>query len=110
MKPFQVFISELPSFNELLDIYLELRLHFQELGFSDNDLAKPPTYTEKMMRLFHRYQDAQQYLLKKVNDYGFDMSWSEFLEHMKPLLKNIDDLTPLSNVNYKRDDSGDEDY
>ena len=95
----------------LLEIYLELRQHFQEIGFSESDLEKPPTYTEKMMRLFHKFGDTQKALFQQVNDYGFKTEWGEFINFISPLLQKINDITPLSENGYsKRDDSGDEDY
>ena len=52
LKPYEYFINEYFILRKLLETYLELRQHFQELDFSENDLESPPTYTEKMMTLF----------------------------------------------------------
>lgn len=110
MKPYEKFLSETTSLRELLGIYLELRQHFQELGFTEKELERPPKYTEKMMRLFHRFGDTQKYLFQQVKDYGFDIGWDEFVSHIEPKLKKINELTPLKDGNSKRDDSGYEDY
>jgi vacuolar-type H+-ATPase catalytic subunit A/Vma1 len=111
MKPYEKFLHDRVGLRHLLEIYLELRQHFQEIGFSESDLEKPPTYTEKMMRLFHKFGDTQKALFQQVNDYGFDVGWNEFIEFMSPLLQKINEITPLSKNGYsKRDDSGDEDY
>jgi hypothetical protein len=99
MKPFEKFLSHSSGLRELLDIYLELRQHFQKLGFSEKDLEKPPKYTQKMMSLFHKFGDTQKALLQQVNDYGFNVEWNEFTDHVKPLLAKIDELTPLKNGN-----------
>ena len=111
MKPFEKFLNDTLGTKELLETYLELRQEFQRLGFSENDLEKPPTYSPMMMRLFHKFGDTQKALFKQVNDYGFDVEWNEFIEFMSPILQKINDITPLSENGYsKRNDSGDEDY
>jgi len=51
MKPFQKYLNNSPFLNELLETYLELRRHLQELGFSESELDSPPQYTFKMMSL-----------------------------------------------------------
>lgn len=111
MKPFEKFLHDRVGLRHLLEVYLELRQHFQELGFGESDLEKPPMYTNKMMSLFHKFGDVQKALFQQVKDYGFDIEWNEFVDFMTPLLKKINDITPLSENGYsKRDDSGDEDY
>ena len=102
MKPFENFLEHSTSLRELLDIYLELRQHFQELGFSEEDLKSPPTYTQKMMSLFHKFGDTQKALFQQVKDYGFDITWNDFIEYVKPMLSKIDEITPLSHGNNKR--------
>jgi cell fate (sporulation/competence/biofilm development) regulator YlbF (YheA/YmcA/DUF963 family) len=95
MKPFEKFLNHTLGAKELLEIYLELRKEFQELGFSESDLSNPPTYTSKMMHLFHRFGDVQKSTLKQVNDFGFDITFDEFMGYIQPLMKKIDELTPL---------------
>jgi hypothetical protein len=102
MKPHEKFLNESIGLKELVEIYLQLRQHFQEIGFSDSDLEKPPTYTPLMMSLFHKFGDTQKALFRQVKDYGFNIDWNEFTNYMKPILTKIDEITPLSHVNYKR--------
>lgn len=109
MKPFEKFLSHSTGCRELLDIYLELRLHFQELGFSEKDLEKPPTYTKLMMSLFHKFGDTQKALFQQVKDYGFNINWNEFTKYMQPILNKIDEITPLNHGNYERGNQGNED-
>jgi hypothetical protein len=40
MKPFEKFLNDTLGTKELLEIYLELRQHFQELGFSEDEVEK----------------------------------------------------------------------
>jgi len=95
MRPFEKFLNDTLGTKELLEIYLELRQHFQELGFSESDLTSPPTYTEKMMTLFHKFGDSQKYLFRLVNDYGFNVDFTEFMRYIQPLMRKIDEITPL---------------
>jgi hypothetical protein len=110
MKPHEIFLNESLGLKELVEIYLQLRQHFQELGFSEKDLKKPPTHTPLMMSLFHKFGDTQKALFRQVKDYGFNIDWNEFTNYMKPILTKIDEITPLSHVNYKRGNQGDEDF
>lgn len=94
----------------MLNIYFELREEFKRLDFSEEDLEAPPVYSEKMWHLKSLFGKNQNALLRKINDYGFDVSLEEFIEYMNPELKKINELTPLKNGGKKRDDSWDEDY
>lgn len=110
MKPFEKFLNDTLSLKELLDIYLELRMHFQELGFTEEELSSPPEYTPKMMTLFHKFTDTQKYLFNQVNSYGFDVDWTDFTNYIKLFMTKIDELTPLNkHGNNKRRDKWDED-
>jgi hypothetical protein len=110
MNTIDKFLENNSRLRGMLDSYLELRLHFQELGFSEKDLEKPPTYTPLMMKLFHKFGDRQKDLFQQVKDYGFNINWNEFTKYMQPILNKIDEITPLSHGNYERGNQGDEDY
>lgn len=110
MKPYEKFLNETIGLKELIEIYLQLRQHFQEIGFSEEDLVSPPSYTPLMMNLFHKFGDTQNALFNQVKDYGFDVTFTEFMNHMKPLMEKINELTPLEkNGNIKRRNQWDED-
>jgi hypothetical protein len=110
MKPFEKFLSDASSLRELLDVYLELRQHLQELGFSEDELNNPPHYSMKMMNLQDRFQSRMNYLVRQVNDYGFNVNKSEIIDYVMPLLEKINELTPLRDGNTERDNSRDKDY
>lgn len=110
MKPFEKFLATASIIRELLDIYLELRQHLQELGFSESELDNPPKYTTKMMNLQERFQNKFQRVFQLVKDFGFDATKEEVQNYVMPLLIKINELTPLKDGDTKRDDSGDEDY
>ena len=110
MKPYEKFLNESLGLKELIEIYLQLRQHFQELGFSEEDLESPPTYTQLMMSLHQKFQEAQKALFQQVKDYGFNIYWNDETIYIKPILSIIDQLTPLSHGNNERGNQGDEDY
>ena len=93
----------------ILNLYYELRDEFKRLGFSEEDLVSPPTYSNKMWHLRSLIQTNSSALLKKINDYGFDISEQELMNYMEPKLHKINQLTPLENGNKERDNFGDED-
>lgn len=95
MKPYFELIQDSLALRNLLDVYLELRKHFQELGFSESDLDSPPTYTATMMNLHDRFTSRLNALHRMISDYGFEIERSELIDYLEPLLKNINELTPL---------------
>ena len=110
MKPYELYLNESLTVREILNTYLKIRQHLQEIGFSDNDLKKPPTYTITMLELFSDFRITRSALLRDVNSYGFDMTDSELTEYLKPLLEKINELTPLSKDGYNKGrDNRDED-
>jgi hypothetical protein len=42
-----------------------------------------------------------------ISDYGFDIERSELIDYLEPLLKKINELTPLSHADYKGRDKRD---
>jgi hypothetical protein len=94
MRPYEIYLNESFTLKKLLETYLELRRHFKELGFSEDQLEKPPKYTPNMMRLFHKFGDERDTLLNDAKSYGFDMSFDELTTYLT-LLKKINELTPL---------------
>jgi hypothetical protein len=83
-----------------LETYLELRKHFQEMGFSEQDLEKVPVMTVELFKLQDQFHYLKHRLLYDANAYGFDVSDEELRDYLHPLLQNINELTPLSNDGY----------
>lgn len=110
MEPWKKLVEDSHALRQLLDIYLELRQHFKELGFKESDLDSPPTYTATMMNLHDKFSHKLNTLLQFIKDYGFDISKDELKGYVQPLLFKINELTPLGDGNNKGDDTGDEDY
>jgi len=110
MKPFEKFLEHSLFLREILDIYLELRQHLQEEGFSQKELERVTRPTLKMMLLSEKFNDKKNALFRQIKDYGFDIRIDELIEYIQPLLNKIDELTPLKDGNNERGNQGDEDY
>jgi hypothetical protein len=110
MKPFEKYLTHSSTLRDVLDTYLELRLHLQELGFSEEELDRPPKYTSKMMNLQERFNHEFNNVIRFLRDYGFEVSKDEVADFIMPQLYKINELTPLRDGNTERRDSGDEDY
>jgi hypothetical protein len=95
MNALEKFLSDKSDVRELLDIYLELRQHLQELGFSESELNDPPTYTTKMMNLQEKFNHKFKSLFQLIKDYGFEVTNDDVTSYIMPLLLKINELTPL---------------
>jgi hypothetical protein len=110
-KDWKFFLGEMKELREILDMYLELRMHFQELGFTEKELERPKKYTDKMMNLRINIAAANDALLKKVNNYGFDVDQKTYNDYILSFFQKINDLTPLKeNGDNQGNDKWDEDY
>lgn len=109
MKLFEKFLENSTTLRELLDTYLELRTHFQELKFSESDLEQPPLYTNKMMTLSKKFQSINNDLRRQVKDFGVPMTEDEFDDFIVPRLKKINELIPLKDGDNKRRNSRNKD-
>ena len=83
----------------ILHRYFELREEFKRLGLTEDDLSAPTIYSHKMWNLKSIIQSNFNSLLKKINDYGFDVSSKDLEEYINPKLLEINHLTPLNDVN-----------
>ena len=105
------FLENNVTLRAMLDTYLELRLHLQEEGYSQEALERVVRPTKKMIRLRERFVSMKNSLLKQIKDYGFEINQGELSRYIQPLLNKIDDITPLKeNGNNERNDIGNEDY
>ena len=110
MKPFEKYLTHSSHLRDLLDIYLRLRQHLQEMGFSESELDSPPTYTFKMMSLQEKFNNEFNEVVRFIQNYGFDATRDEIADFIMPQLLKINELTPLKDGDTERRDSGDEDY
>jgi hypothetical protein len=111
MNMIDKFLENNVNLRGMLDTYLELRLHLQEEGYSQEALERVVRPTNKMIELRERFVSKKNSLFKQIKDYGFKINQGELSEYIQPLLNKIDELTPLKeNGNNKRRNQGDEDY
>jgi hypothetical protein len=99
MKPFEKFLNNSVGLQRLIEVYVELRKYFQELGWSESDLEKPPHYDNQMMKLYHAFGNERNTLFQQVKDLGFDIDSDEYVKFLEPILQKINDITPLSDGN-----------
>jgi hypothetical protein len=105
------FLKNNVTLRGMLDTYLELRLHLQEEGYSQEALERVVRPTNKMIELRERFVSKKNSLFKQIKAYGFEINQGELSEFIQPLLNKIDDITPLKeNGNNERNDIGNEDY
>jgi hypothetical protein len=102
MKPFENFLVDSVGLRRLTDIYLELRQHFQELGWTEDDVKHPPTYTYKLMGLRESFIQEQNALYKQVVDLGFNVDVREFYAFINQIMEKINEITPLKDGDSKR--------
>jgi hypothetical protein len=95
MKPFEKFLESSVTMRELLDNYLELRLHLQEEGFSQEQLKRFMQPTTKMMTLRGKFTNKKNALFRQIKDYGFEIQQDELNDYIIPLLNKIDELNFL---------------
>jgi hypothetical protein len=110
MRPFEKFLDSSVGLQRIIETYLKLRQYFQSEGWSEMDLEKPPYYSAELMSLHQKFGGEIRDLLQQMKDLGFEVDTEDFNEYLKPLLQNINELTPLSDGNHKRRNQRDEDY
>ncbi len=110
MKPmWKKYLNSLDAIENLMRVYLEMRRHFQEIGWSEKDLDSPPYFESKMYSYLDKFQNIRRAMLQDLHERGFDVPVEDFNSYLREFMTKINELTPLSNVGYKRDYSGDED-
>jgi hypothetical protein len=94
MKPYEKYLSHTNKLQDLLDIYLTIRMIVKDLGWSEQDLENPPFYPNNLMLAFQRFEEKNKYLFNDTKSFT-NVSWTEYLSYVQPLMKKIDKLTPL---------------
>jgi hypothetical protein len=94
MKPYEKYLSHTTKLQDLLDIYLSIRMIVKDLGWSEQDLENPPFYPNNLMSAFQRFEEKNKYLFNDTKQFT-NVSWNEYLSYVQPLMKKIDELTPL---------------
>ena len=94
MKPYEKYLSHTTKLQDLLDIYLSIRMIVKDLGWSEQDLENPPFYPNNLMSAFQRFEEKNKYLFNDTKLWT-NVSWEEYFSYIQPLMKKIDELTPL---------------
>ena len=94
MNPYEKYLSHTTKLQDLLDIYLSIRMIVKDLGWSEQDLENPPFYPNNLMSAFQRFEEKNKYLFNDTKQFT-NVSWNEYLSYVQPLMKKIDELTPL---------------
>lgn len=110
MKIWEKFAIDRFEFKKLLEKYLELRLLFKEIGFSQRDLEKVSQAPPGVWRLRSQIGLLNDNLHQQIRNYGFNVGDEEFTDFILPHLKKIDEITPLDNGNNERTNSRNEDF
>ena len=94
MRPFENFLVSSVGLQRIIEIYLKIRQYFQSEGWSEKDLENPPFYPNNLMSAFQRFEEKNKYLFNDTKSFT-NVSWNEYLSYVQPLMKKIDELTPL---------------
>jgi hypothetical protein len=94
MEKWKIYLELSGLDDKLKSNYRELREHFQELGFSQDDLNDPPTYTSKMMNSMESMQHHIKTIKRELKSF-FDISDEEINQYIKDELQKIDEEIPL---------------
>lgn len=103
------FLEKTGSIEYMMKVYLKLRRLFQKYGWSEKDLEKSPFITEELMKLHAEYTNLMYKNFEELKEHGFDVEMEEYNSYLRKFMSKINELTPLSDVDYKRTDTGDED-
>lgn len=95
MKPFIKYIKQLDADEELLDDYRQLRYLFQEYGWSEKDLEKPPYYTQDMMSLYNRFGNKKDKLMRELKTFFGNVDVSEVSNYLEHKMREINQEIPL---------------
>jgi hypothetical protein len=99
MKPFEKYLTYSSLLRDLL-----------EMGFSEDELDNPPTYTFKMMSLQEKFNNEFNEVVRFLQHYGFKVTKDEVSDFIMPKLLKINELTPLRDGDTERRDTGDKDF
>lgn len=97
MELWKKFVEDNSSFQEILEKYLELRMIFQEQGYSDKSIESVSSGPIRIFEIRAEISMLADNLQKQLKNYGFDVSHDDFILYLKPKLSKIDSLTPLKN-------------
>jgi hypothetical protein len=97
------YIKQLDADKDLVDAYRELRIWFQNAGWSEEDLKNPPYYNNEVMSLVGRVQTKRAKFIGEIMAFfGDTISQKELDAYILNRLNMVNDETPLSDSDFSR--------
>lgn len=97
------YIKQLDADKDLVDAYRELRIWFQNAGWSEEDLKNPPYYNAELMSLVAHVQTEQVKFINEIMAFfGDTISKKELGTYILNRLNMVNDETPLSDSNFPK--------
>jgi hypothetical protein len=104
MDNWKKFVEDTLAAQEILQKYLELRLMFQELGYTEKQLERISSGPERMFEIRAEIAMLVRDLKKQLKGFGFDIQDEDLMLYLQSKMNKIDLLTPLIDGSKERDD------
>jgi len=104
MDNWKKFVEDTLSAQEILQKYLELRIMFQELGYTEEQLKNISSGPERIFEIGNEIGMLISELKKQLRAFGFEVRDEDFRLYLQSIMNKIDLITPLENGSKKRDD------
>ena len=104
MDNWKKFVEDTLAAQEILQKYLELRLMFQELGYTEKQLERISSGPERMFEIRAEIAMLMRDLKKQLKGFGFDIQDEDLMLYLQSKMNKIDLLTPLKDGSKERDD------
>lgn len=101
MELWQKYIIKSGRLSEIINTYVKLREHLQELGYTEAELRKPNYYTRDMFVLRDKINYIMIKIQKELDLYGLEIEQKDFHEFIQNKLSKVDLEYPL-----KKDKNG----
>lgn len=95
MESWKKFVEDTLAAQEILEKYLELRLIFQKMGYTQKQLETMSSGPERMFEIRAEISMLLRDLKKQLKSFGFDISDEELSLYLQSKMNKIDLLTPL---------------
>lgn len=109
MEGWKELIDSSLSTPRVLELYLRLRLLLKELGHTEKSIQRIKSGPQRLWNFRTELHNQIQKLYQLTTDYGFDVTYPEFVDYLEQKFNKINELTPLNDGDYQGDDTGDED-
>jgi len=104
MDNWKKFVEDTLSAKEILQKYLELRIMFQELGYTEEQLKNISSGPERIFEIGNEIGMLISELKKQLRAFGFEVRDEDFRLYLQSIMNKINLITPLENGSKKRDD------